>query len=180
LVWAPPILGPLAFVMVGVLGISAAWVEEPPGSGMLRLFRNLRIHLPYSKTRAYFYIVGMGMIAALISSVLDHARTGFDGPGVWIATGVGVFGLVAAVMMGALDRPTPFDVATYAVAMGLLIATGPLGSLLHIQANLIAGNTIVIERFLRGAPFLAPMLYANMGIIGLLVLLETPEQPPTA
>jgi hypothetical protein len=73
---------------------------------------------------------------------------------------------------------TPFDVATYAVAMGLLIATGPLGSRLLIQANLIAGNSLVLERFLRGAPFLAPMLYADMGSIGLLVLVETAEHPP--
>ena len=111
--------------------------------------------------------------------MLDHARTGFDGPGVWIATAVGVFGLVAAVTMGALDQPTTFDVGTYAFAMGLLILAGPLDALLHVQANLIADNTIVFERFLRGAPLLAPMLYANMGIIGLLVLLETPEQPAT-
>ena len=33
LVWAPPILAPLTFSLVGLLGLSAAWVEEPPDSG---------------------------------------------------------------------------------------------------------------------------------------------------
>jgi hypothetical protein len=33
----------------------------------------------------------------------------------------------------------------------------------------------VQERFVRGAPFLAPMLYANMGAIGLLALLDPQE-----
>jgi hypothetical protein len=178
LVWAPPIMGPLAFALVGVLGMSAAWIEEPPRSGSLVLWSNRRLHLPYSKTRAYFFIVGMGMVAALVSSLLDHARTGFLGAGVWFATAVGIFGMVTAVTMGAIDKPTRLDVGAYVAAMLLLILSGPLGAWLHIQANLIAGNTIVIERFLRGAPFLAPLLYTNMGLLGLIALLEPPEHPP--
>lgn len=179
LVWAPPVMGPLAFAMVGILGISAAWVEEPRGSGTLVLPGKRRLHLPYSKTRAYFFIVGMGMVAALVSSVLDHARTGFLGNGVWVATAVGIFGMVTAVTMGAIDAPTRLDRVTYVVAMLLLILAGPLGAWLHIQGNLIAGNTIVVERFLRGAPFLAPLLYTNMGLLGLIALLETAEKPTT-
>lgn len=175
LVWAPPVLGPLAFAMVGILGISAAWREEPPNSGTLVLWGDVRLHLPYSKTRAYFFIVGMGMIAALISNVLDHARTGFTETGVWYAAAVGIFGLVAAVTMGALDEPSRLDVWTYVVAMVLLIISGPLGTWFHAESNLVAYNAIVVERFIRGAPFLAPLLYTNMGMLGLIALLETPE-----
>ena len=176
LVWAPPILGPLAFAMVGILGISAAWIEAPAGSGTLVLWGERRIHLPYSKTRAYFFIVGMGMVAALVSSVLDHARTGFVGSGVWFATAVGIFGMVSAVAMGAIEQPTRLDLMTYVAAMGLLIITGPMGAWFHVQADLTASGAIVIERFLRGAPFLAPMLYTNMGLLGLLALVETVER----
>lgn len=176
LIWAPPVLGPLAFAMVGILGISAAWLEAPAGSGTLLLWGTQRIHLPYSKTRAYFFIVGMGMVAALVSSVLDHARTGFLAGGVWFATAVGIFGLVCAVTMGAVERPSRLDLYTYITAMLLLIVTGPLGAWFHVQADLTAGGAIVIERFLRGAPFLAPMLYTNMGLLGLLALVETEER----
>jgi len=80
LVWAPPILGPLTFSMVGLFGLSAAWVEDPPDSGTLVLLGGWRLRLPYSKTRAYFFIVGLGTLATVISSVLDHARTGFQNP----------------------------------------------------------------------------------------------------
>jgi len=34
---------------------------------------------------------------------------------------------------------------------------------------------VVGERFLRGAPFLAPMLFANMGTLGLIALLDPRE-----
>lgn len=175
LVWAPPVLGPMAFAMVGILGISAAWIEAPPGSGSLVLWGDRRLQLPYSKTRAYFFIVGMGLVAALVSSVLDHARTGFLGFGVWLATAVGIFGMVSAVVMGAIERPSRLDLLTYVAAMVLLLITGPIGAWFHVQADLVAGGTIVIERFLRGAPFLAPLLYTNMGLLGLLALVETTE-----
>jgi hypothetical protein len=54
LVYAPPLLGPLTFALVGLLGISAAWEEDPIDSGVLRLFGNLRVQMPLPKTRAYF------------------------------------------------------------------------------------------------------------------------------
>jgi hypothetical protein len=173
LVWAPPVLGPMAFAMVGILGISAAWVEDPPGSGTLVIWRNWRLHLPYSKTRAYYFIVGMGIVAAVVSSVLDHARTGFTLWSVWFATAVGIFGMVVAVTMGAINRPSRSDYYTYIGAMVLLMVTGVIGGWFHVQADLATGNVIVLERFLRGAPFLAPLLYTNMGMIGLLALINS-------
>jgi hypothetical protein len=175
LVWAPPILGPLTFSLVGVLGISAAWLEDPPDSGRLTLLARRRIRLPFSKTRAYFFWVGLGTLATVISSVLDHARTDFENPWLWVPTAIGVFGTVVAVALGAIDRPNPTDLITYTGAMLLLMAVGVAGALLHINANLIAEGTVVPERFIRGAPFLAPLLFSNMGALGLIALLDPAE-----
>jgi hypothetical protein len=172
LVWSPPILGPLTFSLIGLLGISTVWLEDPAGSGVLRLWGSKRIRLPYSKTRAYFFMVGMGNLATVISSVMDHARTNFTNPWLWLATSVGIFGAVAAVMLGMLEKPRRSDLIVYAGAMVLMILTGFVGMLLHIQSDLAARNTIVIERFLRGAPPFAPMLFADMGAIGLIALLK--------
>ncbi|RMF54094.1 MAG: hypothetical protein D6746_14885 [Bacteroidetes bacterium] len=178
LIWAPPILGPMAFVVVGLLGLSAAWIEHPTGSGTLVITRRRRWRLPFSKTRAYFFITGMGTLAALISSVLDHARTGFTSPWVWLATALAIFGTVCAVAMGLLRHRTRADLLTYVAAMLLLLGGGVLGAYLHIQANLVGESLFVPERFLRGAPVLAPLLYTNMGLIGLVVLLDPRERRP--
>jgi hypothetical protein len=59
--------------------------------------------------------------------------------------------------------------------MVLLILVGVIGLVLHVNENLIAQGTIVIERFLRGSPFLAPMLFSNMGALGLIALLDPEE-----
>ena len=175
LVWAPPILGPLTFSLVGVLGISAAWIEAPPESGRLTLVRRRRLALPYSKTRAYLFLVGLGCLATVISSVLDHARTGFANPWLWVPTLVGVFGVAVAVGLGMMERPPRPEIATYVAAMLALVALGLLGAWFHVQSNLTAQGTFVGERFLRGAPSLAPLLFANMGTIGLIALLDPAE-----
>lgn len=176
LVWAPPLLGPLMFALVGLLGISAAWVESPPDSGTLMLLGGRRLRLPYSKTRAYFFMIGMGTLATVISSVLDHARTHFANPWLWIPTAAGVFGTVIAVAVAVFEKPRRADLIIYIVAMVLLMIVGVLGAALHISTNLIAEGTIVGERFIHGAPFLAPLLFADMGMLGLLVLLDPAEQ----
>ena len=176
LVWAPPILGPLTFALVGILGISAAWVEDPPDSGKLVLLAGRRLKLPYSKTQAYLFLVGLGTLATVISSVLDHARTNFVNPWLWIPTVAGVFGTVVAVVLGALDRPRRADLTVYVLTMLLLILVGAVGSLLHVRDNLTSQGVFLVERFIRGAPFLAPLLFSNMGTLGLIVLLDPAEK----
>jgi hypothetical protein len=175
LVWAPPILGPLTFSLTGLLGISAAWVEHPPDSGVLLLTGRRKLALPYSKTQAYFFMVGMGSLATVISSVLDHARTGFVNPWLWVPTAAGVFGTVVAAAMGMIERRRRVDLAIYAGAMLLMIAVGVVGAVLHVVVDLTAAGAFVVERFIRGAPFLAPLLFANMGSLGLFVLLGPEE-----
>lgn len=176
LVWAPPILGPLTFSLVGVLGISAAWLEETPDSGILVLTDRRRLRLPYSKTRAYVYLVGLGILATLISSVLDHARTPFENPWLWLPTTIGVFGAIVAVALGSISKPTKKDLLAYTGGMIALIVVGMIGLILHIGEDLTTGGEVVPERFLRGAPFLAPMLFANMGTLGLISLLGPGEK----
>ena len=176
LVWAPPFLAPFAFAGIGVLGISAAWQELPTGSGLLQLPFNRTVQMPYSKTRAYFFLVSLGTLVALVSSALDHARQPWENPWLWLPLIVGVFATAVSAGMGALNRKlTPEDVTIYITAMVLLILVGAVGAYFHIQADLTSQSTIVPKRFLRGAPFMSPLLFSNMGIVGLLALLSPEE-----
>ncbi|MFN2189154.1 MAG: hypothetical protein ACK2T3_10345 [Candidatus Promineifilaceae bacterium] len=175
LVWAPPIVGPLIFSLVGLWGVSAAWIEDPPDSGRLFLVGDRRLQLPLSKTRAFLFMVSLGTLATLISSVLDHGRAEFKNPWLWIPIAVGVFATVVAAGLGSLPQPSKADILIYLIAMALLIAVGAVGFWLHIKFDLTSRSEIVIERFLRGAPFLAPLLFANMGLVGVIALLDPSE-----
>ncbi|MBN1945569.1 MAG: hypothetical protein JW797_07820 [Bradymonadales bacterium] len=173
LVWGPPILGPLTFCLVGVLGLSAAWQESPADSGVLLLPGRFQIRMPYSKTRALVFLVGLGILATVLSSVLDHARTPFVNPWLWIPTAVGVLGTIVSIALGLIARPNRVDLTVFLVVMVLLIAVGLLGAYLHFHENLTAGGQFVPERFIRGAPVLAPLLFSNMGALGLIALLDS-------
>jgi len=171
-IWSPPVIAPFTFSLIGVLGIISIWIEAPADSGILALFGGRRIALPLSKARSYFLLIGAGCLATLLSSVLDHARTSFTNPWLWVPTGVGVFTSVVALCLGMIDRPTRFDLSTYVAAMLLMIGTGMLGSYLHYRQDLTSQGVFVLERFIRGAPILAPMLFADMGGLGLIALFD--------
>lgn len=173
LIWGPPTLAPMMFALIGLMGISAAWLEDPPDSGVLMLGRNRHLRLPYPKTNAYLFMVSVGAMVALISSTLDHARAGFDQSRLWLPLTIGILGIICPAVLGALKQPSRLDIMVYAGIMGLMLLTGIIGAWLHLDANLVAGATFVPERFLRGAPLLGPLLYANVGLIGLVVLLPS-------
>ncbi|HEX9018017.1 MAG TPA: hypothetical protein VF806_02460 [Anaerolineaceae bacterium] len=175
LVYAPPVLGPITFALVGILGLSAAWQESPVGSGRLILPGRAHLQMPLSKTRAYFLLIGLGALITVISSALDHSRTGFINPWVWIPIVVGVFSTTAIILLGILSTPTRADLTIYAVAMILMVLTGMLGSTLHILRDVTSLGVVVGERLIHGAPVMAPMLFANMGAFGIIILLDPGE-----
>jgi len=172
LVWGPPVLGPLMFAFVGLWGLSAAWVEDPPDSGRLRMPGGRTLRLPLSKTRAYFLMFSLAALSTVLSSVLDHARTQFENPWLWIPTTVGVFATIVGFYMALLERPHRYDVAIFLFTLALLVLTGLIGTVLHVDDSLTSRNEFVAERFIRGAPILAPLLFANVGAFGLLILLD--------
>ena len=170
LVWGPSVFAPPTFVLVGLLGLTALSMEsqDDVSAFSLPLWRKL----PLPKDRAYLWMACMGVVIALVSSLLDHMRTGFENPWLWIPALSGIFGVAVAATLALLDLPKRADLTVYFLAMGLLLVVGPLGFVLHVLRNLGPGGTIVFERFLRGAPVLAPMVFANMGLLGMLVLLD--------
>lgn len=172
LVWGPPILGPSMFALIGLWGMSAAWREEPPDSGNLRMVGRLHLPLPLSKTRAYLLMVSLACLATVISAVFDHARTGFENPWLWIPTVAGVFGTLVAFTLGVLPDPRGPDVWIYLAAMAVMVLTGVIGLFLHIGADLTVAGAFREERFLRNAPVLAPLLYADVGLFGAFALLD--------
>jgi len=172
LVWAPPFIAPLTSSQIGVIGIASAWKEDPLDSGSLKLPARKRLQLPISKAQLYFLVIGLGILATLISSVMDHARTGFENVWVWIPSAAGIFGTVVTIMMGFTDKPTRGELIVYILTMMMLILVGVVGAILHVLTDITTQDLVVFERFIRVAPPLAPLLFSDMGAFGLLVLLD--------
>lgn len=176
IVWAPPLLCPITFLLVAALGWSATWAEFPVDSGTLLLPGGKKMEMPYSKTRGYFILVALFILITLLNSVLDHARTGFENPWLWLPTVVGIFSAAITLAMGYISRVRKSDLLVYFITMMLMVLVGFIGFYLHYLRNLSGQGTFVLERFLRGAPMLAPMLFANMAALGLIILLDPNEK----
>ncbi len=80
--------------------------------------------------------------------------------------------------MAMIPKSSRGDILICFLVMMLLNVVGVLGTGLHILDNLTANGQFVLERFIQCAPFLAPLLFANMGSLGLITLLDPEERIP--
>ena len=178
LIYAPPVVGPLAFAGVGILAIIALLEDTKPETGKLTLPGVLTFQTPLPQTRQFFWLVAFGLYAATLSAFLDHGRTEFENIFVWIPTVLGLFGAIVTTVMAIYRHHTETDYFIYFWVMVSMILMGVLGLGLHVNYDLPEGAAgINVERFIRGAPVMAPMLFAIMGSFGLIAMLgaETDE-----
>ncbi len=172
--WVPPLLAPLAFALVGLLGLSALAEETPEGSGRVHILPGRTLTLPLSKQRAYLLLVTLGIVLAVVSSTLDHAHEGFRFSWMWLAAVAGVFAAVAVLLYAVEDAPGKEDRASAISALLVLAVAGIVGEWMHLSADYALGQGhLVLEKFIRGAPILAPLLYAYMAILGLIATLTS-------
>lgn len=172
LIHAPPALAPLAFAGIGLMGILSVLEESEAGSGRFEFPGVLSLQSPMSKTRQLLWLVGLGIAAATVSAFVDHSRTNFDDFFVWIPVVLGLFGTIVTLILANYEEHSKWDYFIFFWVMMLMIWVGVMGLGLHINADLPEGpqGGINTERFIRNAPVMAPMLFANMGLLGLITM----------
>lgn len=172
LIYGPPALAPLAFAGIGIMTIISALQDTFPETGKLELPGVLKFQTPLKKTNQLFWLVALGLLAATLSSFMDHGRTDFENIFVWTPVVCGIFGTIVTLLMALYEKRTDVDYFVFFWTMLLMIIVGVLGFGLHVDTNLAEGTgEIVKDRFIRGAPPLAPLLFANMGILGLITMI---------
>lgn len=185
LIYGPPALAPLAFAGIGVMAIVASLEDTKPETGRLRIPGLITLRTPLKQTQQLLWLVALGMLAATVSSFMDHGRTDFENVFVWIPVVTGVFATIVTLLMAIYPERTSSDYLIFFWTMIMMIIVGVLGSGLHINADLAEGSgDIVTDRLIRGAPPMAPLLFANMAMLGLITMIgaestDEPDQPPT-
>ncbi len=172
LIYGPPALAPLAFAGIGLMAIVAALRDTTPETGKLALPGVLTIQTPLKKTTQLLWLVALGILAATLSAFMDHGRTDFENVFVWIPVVFGIFGTLVTLLLALYENRTDADYRIFFWTMVIMVAVGVLGLGLHVNMNLAEGSgEIVKDRFIRGAPPLAPLLFANMGVLGLITMI---------
>lgn len=64
---------------------------------------------------------------------------------------------------------SPADEVTYLWAMLAMIVVGAAGFAFHLSVDLADSGAVSLERMRAFAPIFAPLLYADLGLLGLIV-----------
>jgi hypothetical protein len=153
LVYTAPFVAPLAYAGVGLLLILDRMVD----SATVEWAR---------------WVVVMalgGFVGNFVLTLSDHAQNGFFAPTEWIGVvaSAAAIGVLTAVVIVFDNRPL---LRLCLAVLGLQVAVGLLGFGLHVAANLAKPAPSVWDRFLFGAPAFAPLLFADLAVLGALGL----------
>ncbi|MGQ9697474.1 MAG: hypothetical protein ACUVRO_05720 [Armatimonadota bacterium] len=171
-IFGSPVLGPLAFAGIGLIGLLAALREDPADSGRMMLGRLLLLQAPISRQRQLYWLVGLGFAGALGTSVLEHAQGGYTPVYEWIPILMGTYATSMVILFALSSEHSPADQTAYFWTMLASILVGVMGFTFHLSADLAGAGGVILERFLTHAPIFAPLLFADLGVLGLLVALR--------
>lgn len=151
LVYTAPFIAPLSFAGIGLLLIMHHTVQEES--------------LEWG--RWVLVMACAGFLGNFILSICDHAQNGFFDWREWIP--VYASAMAVSFLMTAIVQPRN---ASFLVFCVLILAlnglTGVVGFYLHLSANLAARAESLRESFLHGAPILAPLLFPNLALLGII------------
>jgi hypothetical protein len=110
-----------------------------------------------------------GFIGNFIFSLADHAANGFFYPMEWVPV------VASALAVGFLTVPLVMRVSRLfidlcAAILLLEAAVGLWGFILHAEGNLQGPSIHPIDNFIYGAPPMAPLLFPNLMVLGIIGL----------
>lgn len=153
LTYSAPFAAPLAYAGLGFLLIMNRMVD------------------PESREWAQWVLLLAlgGFIGNFVFSLADHAENGFFNPFEWVPV------VASAIAVGFLAVPLIVLVSRKyidlcAVVLLLESVVGLWGFVLHATANLRGPSIHPFENFVYGAPPMAPLLFPNLMILGIIAL----------
>ncbi len=173
-VFGSPILAPLAFCGISLIGLYASTQEVEGQPGVLEVPGLGAFKAPISRDRHFIWLVGLGFAGSAITSIIDHAQYGYT---VYKLMAI-VFGLfaTAVVVTCAVSKTwSRGDELVYFWTMIAAVLVGILGFGFHLSADLAGTGQLSLERILVFAPVFAPLLFSDLGILGLLVVAQRKE-----
>lgn len=153
LTYSAPFAAPLAYTGLGFLLILNRMVDSET--------------LEWGQWILLMTLGGFG--GNFVFSLTDHAENGFFKPVEWapvVASAVAVGFLVVPLIMRVSRRYLELCAAVLLLQAGV----GLWGFVLHVEGNLRGPSVHAFDNFIYGAPPLAPLLFPNLVILGMIGL----------
>ncbi len=163
LTYAAPFAAPLAYTGLGLL-----------------LIMNRMIAAETTAWAYWLLLLALGGFAGnFVFSLTDHATNGFFRPVEWLPVVSSAFA-VSFLLVPFLVRTGRRFLALAALVLVAQALVGVLGFLLHAAADLRGPSASAFENVVHGAPPLAPLLFPNLVLLGLVALWALARRLPAA
>lgn len=176
LAFGAPVLAPLSYAGVGLVGWVAVMSETP--DGCLQVGPWLQLNVRLSKTQALMGLVALGFLGATLTSYLDHAQYGYTAPE-WIPVFAGLFAFLYTAAVTLRPDLDATDARGLLATLLGMIAVGLLGFAFHLSRDLADTGQLTLERMRSWAPILAPLLFSDLGLLGLVSALQAVREEGT-
>ena len=177
LTFASPVLAPLAFAGISFVGLYAVIMEVEGQPGLLEVPGLGTFKAPISRDRHFLWLVGLGFAASALTSIIDHGQYGYTLYKM-IPIVYGLFATGVVITLAVRREWSGGDEITYFWTMIAGIAVGILGFAFHLSGDLGVTGQFSMERILVFAPILAPLLFSDLGILGLIVVARDVQVQP--
>lgn len=174
MIFSAPVLAPLSFSGVSLVGLVAMMREEPSGSGLLWFGDQIRFQAPMDKTRHLLWLLGLGLLGAAATSFIDHAQYGYT-VFEWIPIIFGTFATIVVLGMATARQPSRADQVAFLWTMVFSMLVGGMGFAFHLSRDMADSGAMAFERLRDFAPIAAPMLFADLGMLGLMIAILPAE-----
>jgi hypothetical protein len=160
-----PVFAPLAFVALGSIGVVTSLDDHPT---------NRKYNLT-QKTRWLLLVTSFWFLATALVAYFDHARTGFENIYTWFPFYIGVF---AALVLFFQSYSYPERKLSFLLCITLILSfiVGLMGFAFHLSVDLAGRGIFQWSRVFYQAPGLAPLLFCDLGLWGILVFLDPIEE----
>jgi hypothetical protein len=153
LTYAAPFAAPLAYAGLGLL-----------------LILNRMVRADAAEWAYWVLLLALGGFAGnFVFSLTDHATNGFFRPVEWLPVASSAFA-VSFLSVPFLVRVGRRFLALAALVLVLQAAVGVLGFFLHVAADFGGPSSSAFENVVHGAPPLAPLLFPNLVLLGLIAI----------
>ena len=161
LTYAAPFAAPLAYTGLGLL-----------------LIVNRMVKPADIEWAQWVLLLALGGFAGnFVFSLTDHAINGFFNPVEWVPVVSSAFA-VSFLLVPFLTAVNRRFLMLCAAVLGVQALVGLLGFALHLRAVVRQPGPSLFERLLTGAPPMAPLLFPNLVILGLIGLWALGRRDP--
>lgn len=174
LIFGSPVAAPLTISGAALAGLVSVLLgdEEEVESAYRDATEAPAAFRLHTRTRYLLWLLAVGFLVITLVVLLDHARGGFINVVEWIPIIAGVFGFWVAAIMAGTPEPNEVEAGVFTWAMLGNIGVGVLGFGFHLSAVLAPTGELTLDALLQRAPVMAPLLFSNLGVFGLITVIE--------